>query len=138
MVFPSSRCTSPIVRFCTSSPNPSRWRWRRSQSGDGPQDVGEQASWNGYLGHLERPSRVSSVGCRLGEEQTEGRRWLAFTGAIVGEFVAATRGLGYLLSFAQSTCNAALMFAPKLLIMTIVLVIFALGGRIERRLSRWN
>src|SRR6266436_3607663 len=27
----------------------------------------------------------------------------AFTGAVVGEFVAASRGLGYLLSFAQST-----------------------------------
>ena len=35
----------------------------------------------------------------------------AFTGAVVGEFVAASRGLGYLLSFAQSTYNAALMFA---------------------------
>ena len=41
----------------------------------------------------------------------------AFTGAVVGEFVAATRGLGYLLSFAQSTYNAALMFALVLLIM---------------------
>src|SRR5262245_20758346 len=30
----------------------------------------------------------------------------AFTGACVGEFVAATHGLGYLLSFAQSTYNA--------------------------------
>ena len=30
----------------------------------------------------------------------------AFTGACVGEFVAATRGLGYLLSFAQSTYKA--------------------------------
>ena len=39
----------------------------------------------------------------------------AFTGACVGEFVAATQGLGYLLSFAQSTFNAALMFAIILL-----------------------
>ena len=31
----------------------------------------------------------------------------AFTGAVVGEFVASSRGLGYLLSFAQSTYNAA-------------------------------
>jgi NitT/TauT family transport system permease protein len=30
----------------------------------------------------------------------------AFTGAVVGEFVAASRGIGYLLSFAQSTYNA--------------------------------
>jgi NitT/TauT family transport system permease protein len=61
----------------------------------------------------------------------------AFTGAVVGEFVAATRGLGYLLSFAQSTYNSALMLAIVLLIMTVVLVIFALGGRLERYLLRW-
>jgi NitT/TauT family transport system permease protein len=62
----------------------------------------------------------------------------AFTGAVVGEFVAATRGLGYLLSFAQSTYNAALMFALVLLIMVVVLAIFALAGQLERRLLRWN
>lgn len=62
----------------------------------------------------------------------------AFTGACVGEFVAATRGLGYLLSFAQSTYNAALMFAIIMLIMVVVLAIFALAGRLERHLLRWN
>jgi NitT/TauT family transport system permease protein len=62
----------------------------------------------------------------------------AFTGAVVGEFVAASRGLGYLLSFAQSTYNAALMLAIVLLIMTVVLIIFALAGRLEKRLLRWN
>ena len=35
----------------------------------------------------------------------------AFTGAVVGEFVASSRGLGYLLSFAQSTYNAAMTIA---------------------------
>lgn len=62
----------------------------------------------------------------------------AFTGAVVGEFVAATRGLGYLLSFAQSTYNAALMLALVLLIMAFVLLIFALSERLERRLLRWR
>lgn len=62
----------------------------------------------------------------------------AFTGAVVGEFVAASRGLGYLLSFAQSTYNASLMMALVLLIMAVVLVIFALAGRLEKRLLRWN
>lgn len=62
----------------------------------------------------------------------------AFTGAVVGEFVAATRGLGYLLSFAQSTYNAALMMALILLIMGFVLVLFALAGALERRLVRWR
>src|SRR5438093_1266133 len=62
----------------------------------------------------------------------------AFTGACVGEFVAASRGLGYLLSFAQSTYNAALMFALILLILVVVLVIFGVAGRMERYLLRWN
>jgi NitT/TauT family transport system permease protein len=62
----------------------------------------------------------------------------AFTGACVGEFVAATHGLGYLLSFAQSTYNAALMFALILLILAVVLLIFALAGRLEKHLLRWN
>src|SRR5213076_1249983 len=48
----------------------------------------------------------------------------AFTGAVVGEFVAASRGLGYLMSFAQSTFNCALMFAVIFLILVVVLVIF--------------
>jgi NitT/TauT family transport system permease protein len=62
----------------------------------------------------------------------------AFTGACVGEFVAATRGLGYLLSFAQSTFNAALMFALILLILAVVLLIFGIAGRLEKYLLRWN
>src|SRR3954470_12103831 len=62
----------------------------------------------------------------------------AFTGAVVGEFVAASRGLGYLLSFAQSTYNSALMLALVLLIMIVVLGIFAIAGRIEKYLLRWS
>jgi NitT/TauT family transport system permease protein len=62
----------------------------------------------------------------------------AFTGAVVGEFVAATHGLGYLLSFAQSTYNSALMLALVLLIMAVVLLIFATAGLLERYLLRWQ
>jgi NitT/TauT family transport system permease protein len=62
----------------------------------------------------------------------------AFTGAVVGEFVAATKGLGYLLSFAQSSYNAALMLALVVLIMGFVLLLFGLTGLLERRLLRWR
>ena len=62
----------------------------------------------------------------------------AFTGACVGEFVAATHGLGYLLSFAQSTYNSALMFALIILILVVVLLIFAIAGRLEKYLLRWS
>jgi NitT/TauT family transport system permease protein len=62
----------------------------------------------------------------------------AFTGAVVGEFVASSRGLGYLLQFAQSTYNAALTMALIVLIMAVVLVLFAGAERLERRLLRWR
>jgi NitT/TauT family transport system permease protein len=62
----------------------------------------------------------------------------AFTGAVVGEFVASSRGLGYLLSFAQSTFNASLTLALLVLIMVFVFVLFALAGRLEKRLLRWR
>ena len=62
----------------------------------------------------------------------------AFTGAVVGEFVASSRGLGYLLQFAQSTYNAALTIALILVIMAFVLLLFALAERLERRLLAWR
>jgi len=62
----------------------------------------------------------------------------AFTGAVVGEFVASSRGLGYLLQFAQSTYNAGLTIALIVLIMAFVMVLFALSERLEHRLLRWR
>ena len=55
----------------------------------------------------------------------------AFTGAVVGEFVASSRGLGYLLQFAQSTYNASLSIALVVIIMAFALMLFALA-------SAWN
>lgn len=62
----------------------------------------------------------------------------AFTGAVVGEFVAASRGLGYMLTFAQSTYNVSLTMALIILIMVFVLILFAIAGAIEKRLLRWR
>ena len=62
----------------------------------------------------------------------------AFTGAVVGEFVASSRGLGYLLSFAQSTYNASLTIALIVLVMVFVMILFTLAGLLERRLLRWK
>ncbi len=62
----------------------------------------------------------------------------AFTGAVVGEFVASSRGLGYLLQFAQSTYNAALTIGLIVIIMGVVLLLFALSERLERRLLAWR
>lgn len=62
----------------------------------------------------------------------------AFTGAIVGEFVAASRGLGYLLSFAQTSFNAALTLALVGLIVAFVMLLLGAAGWVERRLMRWR
>src|SRR5438093_2103880 len=62
----------------------------------------------------------------------------AFTGAVVGEFVAATRGLGYLLQFAKSTYNASLTLGLIFLIMAFVLLLFVCAEAIEHRLLRWR
>ena len=60
----------------------------------------------------------------------------AFTGTVVGEFVAASRGLGYLLSFAQSTYKAKLSLA--LIALIVLFVLFLLFDRLERHLPRWR
>ncbi|MDR7570771.1 MAG: ABC transporter permease subunit, partial [Armatimonadota bacterium] len=62
----------------------------------------------------------------------------AFTGAVVGEFVAASRGLGYLLSFAQSTYNARLTLALVLLVVGVILALFGLFTGLERYWLRWK
>ncbi|MBS9403299.1 ABC transporter permease [Halomonas sp. TRM85114] len=62
----------------------------------------------------------------------------AFTGAVVGEFVASSRGLGYLLAFAQSTYNAELTFALIVLVLVFVMLLFGLAGALERHLLRWK
>jgi NitT/TauT family transport system permease protein len=62
----------------------------------------------------------------------------AFTGVVVGEFVGSSRGLGYLLQFAQSTYNASLTIALIVFIMAFVLILFAISERLERRLLRWR
>lgn len=62
----------------------------------------------------------------------------AFTGAIVGEFVASSRGLGYLLAFAQSTYNASLTFGLIFLVLVFVMILFTLAGMLERHLLRWK
>jgi len=62
----------------------------------------------------------------------------AFTGAIVGEFVGASSGLGYLLNFAQGSQNAALMMATVVVIMVLIAGLFVALEQVERRLLAWK
>lgn len=62
----------------------------------------------------------------------------AFTGAIVGEYMASARGLGYLLNAAQNSQNAAAMLSTVVLIMAMIGLIFAVLKRVERRVLAWQ
>ncbi len=62
----------------------------------------------------------------------------AFTGAVVGEFIGSTKGLGYLLNFAQGSFNSSLMMATVALIMGMIMALFVVLQRIEDHLMRWK
>ncbi len=62
----------------------------------------------------------------------------AFTGAVVGEFIGSTKGLGYLLNFAQGSFNSSLMMATVVLIMAMIMALFVVLQRIEDHLMRWK
>lgn len=62
----------------------------------------------------------------------------AFTGAIVGEFVGSSAGLGYMMNFAQGSQNASLMMSTVVVIMVVIAALFAVLERVERRLLAWK
>jgi len=62
----------------------------------------------------------------------------ALTGAVVGEWVGADRGLGFLLTIANADLNTRLTFAILLLLMIYGFVWFSLLALIERLLIPWH
>jgi NitT/TauT family transport system permease protein len=62
----------------------------------------------------------------------------AFTGAIVGEFVGSSAGLGYLMNFATGSQNASLLMATVTIIMVFIALLFAVLERVETRLMAWK
>ena len=63
---------------------------------------------------------------------------LAGMGAVVGEFVASSRGLGYLVKQGQNLYDMPMMFVAIFTLMAIALIIYALLAQIERSLLRWQ
>lgn len=61
----------------------------------------------------------------------------AVVGAIVGEFVASQRGLGYVIVTSQSSMNTALAFAALIYISIIGLLLFGAVGLMSRYLAPW-
>lgn len=61
----------------------------------------------------------------------------AVVGAIVGEFVASQRGLGYVIIATQSSMNTAVAFAALVWISIMGLVLFGAVGLLSRLLAPW-
>ncbi len=62
----------------------------------------------------------------------------ALVGAVVGEFIGANRGLGYLVASAQGAFNANGVFAAMVILSIVALIADALVTRLERRLTPWK
>jgi NitT/TauT family transport system permease protein len=62
----------------------------------------------------------------------------AMVGAIVGEFIAGNRGIGYLINSASNQYNTAAVFAGIIAILVVVLIMDTLVTLAERRLMRWR
>lgn len=63
---------------------------------------------------------------------------LALIGAIVGEFVAANRGLGYMIMVAQGQFDVVRMFAALVILSAIGLVLFYAVAGAERLVVPWQ
>jgi len=63
---------------------------------------------------------------------------LAVIGAVVAEFVAAERGLGYLIFFSTSYFKVPQAFAALAVLVTLSLVLFRAVGALQQRLFPWS
>ena len=64
--------------------------------------------------------------------------WLALIGTIVGEFVGANRGLGYVILQSQGTYNTPRVFAAIFLLTVIGVVFYQIVDLIERKAMPWH
>jgi NitT/TauT family transport system permease protein len=62
----------------------------------------------------------------------------ALIGAIVGEYIGATKGLGLLVSASQSTFNSAGVYAAMLILAVVALLAELFLTFLEKRLFRWK
>ena len=63
---------------------------------------------------------------------------LAVIGAVVGEFVGADRGLGFMINRARGQYDTATVFVAILTLVVMALVLYSLVAWIELRLLSWQ
>ncbi|TFG66160.1 MAG: ABC transporter permease subunit, partial [Anaerolineales bacterium] len=62
---------------------------------------------------------------------------LAGMGAVVSEFVASTKGLGYLVKQGQNLYDLPMMFVAIITLMGITTLIYFILSALEKSLLRW-
>ncbi|MCO5120350.1 MAG: ABC transporter permease [Burkholderiaceae bacterium] len=91
------------------------------------------ASARQLLRHVYLPSATSWVFSSL--HTSVG---LAFVGAVVGEYLGSSQGVGYLILQAEGTFDINTVMAGILVLTAFALLLDAAVGRIERRLMTWH
>jgi NitT/TauT family transport system permease protein len=92
-----------------------------------------QASRAKTIRYLEIPAALPSflAGLKIGSTLTG-------MGAVVGEFVASTQGLGYLVKQGQNLYDLPMMFAAILTLMSITILIYFTMLYIENKFIYWS
>ena len=91
------------------------------------------AGRNQLLRHVYLPSATSWVFSSL--HTSVG---LAFVGAVVGEYLGSSRGVGYLILQAEGTFDINTVMAGILVLTGFALALDGAVGRIEKRLMKWQ
>ena len=91
------------------------------------------ASRRQLLRHVYLPSATSWVFSSL--HTSVG---LAFVGAVVGEYLGSSQGVGYLILQAEGSFDINTVMAGILVLTVFALVLDAMVGRVERSLMKWQ
>ena len=92
----------------------------------------QAARWQ-VVKYLEVPASLPVFlgGLRIGAT-------LSVIGAVVGEFVGADRGLGFLINLGRGQYDTALVFVAVFTLITLALVLYGLVVFVENRLLSWR
>ncbi|MBN2305610.1 MAG: ABC transporter permease [Anaerolineae bacterium] len=83
--------------------------------------------------HLELPAAMPIVIGGLKVSAT-----LSVIGAVVGEFVSASEGLGYLINFGRGTYDTPLVIAAVFTLTALALVLYGLASWLDHLLLSWQ
>ncbi|NPV66648.1 MAG: ABC transporter permease [Anaerolineae bacterium] len=92
----------------------------------------EASRWQ-TLRHLEAPAALPVLMGGLKVSAT-----LSVIGAVVGEFVSARAGLGFLVNTSRNVFDTPLMIAATLTLAALALSLYGLVALLERRLIAWQ